>query len=412
MKRLIVCCDGTWQDLNTAYPTNVVKLVQALKSTAPAGNESISQITYYDEGLGTSQGIKTSDLINRIGGGALGLGIDHKIQSAYRFICLNYEPNDEIYLFGFSRGAYIVRSLAGLIYNSGLLKREHIRKVSEAYEVYRGRDKDCKPNGPKSLKFRQENGITYFPPQGKPEEDCGRVSIKALGCWDTVCSLGIPKVNILGMLRNSKIHRERYEFHDDRVNRLVEHAFHAVAIDEKRSVFDVTLMEPHDENHKNQILQVWFPGFHGCVGGGFESAKGLKFIKFLKSIKGIESVKGLSDIALLWMMDQVESLGLALDAIKVTGGIEPNYKTGFEHEQPTGISSKLGNHLRPSPSKCSDSGRPVNRLIPRESLHSSVIQRWQDPEMDYRPKNLSHLSDYLDAALVSSEKNNKTLLEV
>lgn len=401
MKRIIVCCDGTWQNLNTNYPTNVVKLIQALKPGTCVGKETIPQITYYDEGLGTSQGIKTSDMINRIGGGALGLGIDYKIQSAYRFICLNYEPDDEIYLFGFSRGAYIVRSLAGLIYNSGLLKRENLRKVSEAYEIYRNRRKDYKPDFPKSLEFRQENGITYFPPQGKPEIDCGRVSIKALGCWDTVCSLGIPKVNIVGMLRNSKFHRDRYEFYDDRVNRFIEHAFHAVAVDETRSVFDVTLMEPHDDRDEKQILQVWFPGVHGCVGGGDKS------------------VRGLSDIALLWMMSQVESLGLAFDATKVTYDIEsePEYKVTYgikpdykaEFDQPNGIYSKLGNRLRPSKAKASD----LESQIPKESLHSSVIQRWQDPPKGgYRPKNLNHLSEYLDTALIPSPENKEFVFRV
>ena len=132
MKRLIVCCDGTWQDLKKDYPTNVVKMIQAIK---PVDTHDIHQIVYYDEGLGTKlidTGFSLIDILLKFGGGALGLGIDHKIQDAYGFLCLNFEPDDEIYLFGFSRGAYTVRCLAGLIYNSGLLHRKFIRKIPEA----------------------------------------------------------------------------------------------------------------------------------------------------------------------------------------------------------------------------------------------------------------------------------------
>ena len=123
MKRLIVCCDGTWQKLSSRYPTNVVKMAQAIK---PQATGNILQIIFYDEGVGTG------DKADRIFGGALGWGIDKNIQDAYRFLCLNYEQGDEIYLYGFSRGAYTVRSLAGLIYCSGLLARNKIRQAPRA----------------------------------------------------------------------------------------------------------------------------------------------------------------------------------------------------------------------------------------------------------------------------------------
>ncbi len=103
MKRLIVCCDGTWQQLNSNYPSNVIKIAQAVKSSASDG---VPQIVFYDEGIGVES--------HKLLGGVTGLGIDENIQDAYRFLCLNYEHGDEIYLFGFSRGAYTVRSLTGL----------------------------------------------------------------------------------------------------------------------------------------------------------------------------------------------------------------------------------------------------------------------------------------------------------
>jgi uncharacterized protein (DUF2235 family) len=107
MKRLIVCCDGTWQSLANVDPTNVAKLARAVKLKSEKDN--IPQILYYDDGVGTN------GLIDRIMGGAFGKGLDLVIADAYRFLCMNYSIGDEIYFFGFSRGAYTVRSLAGLI---------------------------------------------------------------------------------------------------------------------------------------------------------------------------------------------------------------------------------------------------------------------------------------------------------
>lgn len=167
MKRLVVCCDGTWQRLTSSYPTNVIKIAQAVK---PVASDGTPQIVFYDEGIGTG------DEFDKLLGGAFGWGIDQNIQDAYRFLCLNYIEGDEIYLFGFSRGAYTVRSLVGLIAYSGLLSRPNIRKTPEAYKIYRRRDID--PIHPEAQGFRQTYGE--------------RVPIMLLGCWDTVGSLGIP----------------------------------------------------------------------------------------------------------------------------------------------------------------------------------------------------------------------------
>ena len=144
-KRLIVCCDGTWQQLNSSYPSNVIKLAQAVK---PMASDGVAQIVFYDEGIGADS--------YKLLGGVTGLGIDRNIQDAYRFLSLNYDSGDEIYLFGFSRGAYTVRSLAGMIYCSGLLDRPHITRASEAYELYRNRD--IKPKDPIAANYRKDYG--------------------------------------------------------------------------------------------------------------------------------------------------------------------------------------------------------------------------------------------------------------
>jgi uncharacterized protein (DUF2235 family) len=140
MKRLIVCCDGTWQKLKSEYPTNVVKIAQGIK---PSCDKGIAQIVFYDEGVGTDIFNDESlfswvNTVLRVIGGAFGSGIDHNIQEAYRFLSLNYEPGDEIYLFGFSRGSFTVRSLAGLINCSGgLLSLPRIRDIPFAYDLYK-----------------------------------------------------------------------------------------------------------------------------------------------------------------------------------------------------------------------------------------------------------------------------------
>ena len=349
MKRLIVCCDGTWQDLKKDYPTNVVKMIQAIK---PVDTHDIHQIVYYDEGLGTKlidTGFSLIDILLKFGGGALGLGIDHKIQDAYGFLCLNFEPDDEIYLFGFSRGAYTVRCLAGLIYNSGLLHRKFIRKIPEAYELYREKQNpENAPQGQNAIKFRNKWG--------------NEVPIKVLGCWDTVASLGIP--NLIPGLDLDQRFNERYRFYDSTINKTIEKAFHAVAIDEIRKVFDVTLMNPHRTRSSGQLTQLWFSGGHGCVGGGSQEERGL------------------SDGALLWMLEQVGDLGLAVDQECVEDGIQANPLAPFDNElkPPFDIG---GRNIREVTGEFSD-------------LHESVKKRWKYDE-NYRPENLLKFQRDFDA---------------
>ncbi|MEG4490574.1 phospholipase effector Tle1 domain-containing protein, partial [Microcoleus sp. D3_18_C4] len=154
-------------------------------------------------------------------------------------------------------------------------------------------------------------------------------------------------------------------FYDDRVNPTIEKAIHAVAIDEIRAVFDATLMEPHSSRGKEQVTQVWFPGGHGCIGGGCKEECGL------------------SDGALLWMMEEVEKLGLDLDKTLVEDGIEPRYDTPFDN-QPKWPFSLGGVKLR----KVKDGF---------SALHESVKRRWNDPSCPDRSENLMEFQEQLDA---------------
>lgn len=337
MKRLVVCCDGTWQKLTSPYPTNVVKIAQAIK---PLASDGTLQIVFYDQGIGTTQG-----MLNQLTAGAFGWGIDENIQDGYRFLCLNYEKGDEIYLFGFSRGAYTVRSLAGLIAYSGLLSRNKIRMAPKAYELYRRRD----------INSRHQNAVNFRNENSDGEESLGnRVPIKLLGCWDTVGELGVP--DQIPFLPIDEWINAKYKFHNTNLSSIIEHARHAVAIDETRQVFNVTPMEKSPNSPTQDLHQVWFPGEHGCVGGGTEEHRGL------------------SDAALKWMMDEVKPLGLEFDETKVEGGIFPNYKIPF-HKDDDIIFKATGQ---------------IQRKITGEfetDIHESVKKRWRDVD-NYRPKNL------------------------
>ncbi|MGD1906971.1 MAG: DUF2235 domain-containing protein [Leptolyngbyaceae cyanobacterium] len=339
-KRLIVCCDGTWNSLEMECPTNVVKLSQACK---PMAADGMPQILYYEEGLGTN-----AYLVDKLLGGAFGWGIDENIQDAYRFLCLNYTEGDEIYLFGFSRGAYTVRSLAGMIYCSGLLPHQHITQIPAAYEIYRA--KGIKPDSEDAKQFRSENSS----PQ---------VDITLLGCWDTVGALGIPQ--LIPTLPINDLINAKYQFHDNKLNYKIQYALHAMAIDEHRLSFDVNVMQNSTDPSSQTlaktplIKQIWFPGTHGCVGGG------------------TAELTGLSDAALQWIVDEIASLGLGLE-FEFSELPEP-----LTFNPTTPFNADLGLYRL--------AGR-INREINLQTstLHPSVEVRYRDKAVmpPYRPQNL------------------------
>ncbi|MEM8721903.1 MAG: DUF2235 domain-containing protein [Cyanobacteria bacterium P01_G01_bin.39] len=375
MKRLVVCCDGTWQDLEAGYPTNVVKITQAIKHF---DDDSIQQVVYYDEGIGAESNISPEEdltflgaghreqLLESIKGGAFGKGIDKNIRDAYSFLCLNYAQGDEIYLFGFSRGAYTVRSLAGMLYYCGLIKRPHIRKVPEAYELYRAK---LAPHDPKIAQFRQD--YCYQNSEYKYQD---RVPITLLGCWDTVGSLGLPDA-LPHIPIDKLINRDRYKFHDTTLSPIVENAIHAVAIDETRKSFAVTLMEKSPEAESQNLKQAWFPGDHGCVGGGTATQSKL------------------ADSALLWMMQAVDEVGLDLkfdqDSIPESEKIDPDPTADYGEKPKLKVLSrltrgKLTGNIRGDLTKVGTYIRPIPET---DEIHSTVGERWHKRD-DYRPSNL------------------------
>jgi uncharacterized protein (DUF2235 family) len=299
-KRLIFCFDGTWNRLDAPNPTNVVLTAE---SVLPLGPDGIAQVIYYDEGVGTAKGESLS-------GGIFGAGIEQNLADAYRHLIFNHTPGDDIFVFGFSRGAFTARSFVGLIRNCGIVARCEASRVNEAIALYRSRVPDDQPSRETARRFRAE-----FAPDTcvEAEEESWRaanvpayvpgsaplLTIAYLGVWDTVGALGVPKRYLFASRANSGT-----EFHDTALSAIVRSARHAVAIDESRLDFEPTLWtgfedmnaaagrKPEDADAPYQ--QKWFPGVHGSVGGGGD-------------------FHGLSDQALDWIWDGARMAGLQLD---------------------------------------------------------------------------------------------------
>ncbi|MEV4049898.1 DUF2235 domain-containing protein [Amycolatopsis sp. NPDC049688] len=276
-KRLVICCDGTWNKLGQPNPTNVAKVKKALAETDSAG---MWQIPYHSDGVGTGK-----DLWDHLTGGAFGLGLSAKVQEAYKFVVTQYEPGDELFFFGFSRGAYTARSTVGFIRNCGVLRPENLDRLEEAYQLYRDRDQATGPGSPRAREFRARYAHEDVTP------------IRFVGVWDTVGALGIP------LSGGRLIHRlnKRWQFHDTDLSSIVQSAFQALAVDEHRKSFSAAVWKASGD--PGQVCeQVWFAGDHSDVGGG-------------------HPVSDLSDLALRWMTDRAEQCGLAFrpDALAALG---------------------------------------------------------------------------------------------
>lgn len=299
MKRLVFCFDGSWNRLDAPYPTNVLLTAE---SVMPMADSGVGQITFYDEGVGSEDG-------DAFFGGVFGAGLVKNLSDGYRFLIFNYSPGDEIYVFGFSRGAYTARSFLGLLSTCGILHRQHARRANEAVDLYKRRRisdlfqdevlcfrSECSPHicvSEREDAWRTEH-VAQYQPGSSP-----LLKVKYLGVWDTVGALGIPRYFVLANAIN-RIH----QFHDVSLSPIVEQARHAVAIDEHKVDFEPTLWEnlrelnlgrsANPESADAPYQQMWFPGGHGSVGGGGER-------------------RGLSDLALEWIWDGARHAGLDLD---------------------------------------------------------------------------------------------------
>lgn len=268
-RRFVVCFDGTWNTPDKgAKPTNVVKMVRAVRSR---GDDGASQLVFYDKGVGSGRGL------DKYLGGIFGLGLTENVVDGYRFVANNYEPGDEIYIFGFSRGAYTARSLAGLIGLAGILTPANLGSdLAKAIDIYREKDIG------RAEKLRRIDALGFE--QRRPAR------IRCVGVWDTVGSLGIPGD------RGRTFLGGKYYFHDVELGDYVDVALHAVAVDEKRSAFSPTLWVSEDGRPLGDgqtVEQVWFAGAHSNVGGSYRDST-LSDITFDWMVKRVMAHTGLS----------------------------------------------------------------------------------------------------------------------
>ncbi len=335
-KRIVVCADGTWskpeqEDQGKPSSTNVVKIVTAIR---PQDANGMTQVVYYHKGVGERGG-----LWDHLTGGAFGAGISRNIEDIYLFLISNYVPGDELFLFGFSRGAYTARSVAGFIRNSGILKPEYIGMYQDAYELYRDRSDASHPRSERATNFRNQYAWPDF-------------NIRFIGVWDTVGALGIPVTPLRFWTK------KRYEFHDVELSSHVDYAYQALAVDERRKPFLPAVWTRQPGAVQTQVLeQAWFPGTHCDVGGGTAHT-------------------GLSDGALLWMCDRAAARGLYLDAAKLPQAGEPT--------APMADSMTLFYRLLGNGTRTLGAANPLGE----EGLHQSTVTRMaQDPH--YAPQNLN-----------------------
>ncbi|KAG6189874.1 hypothetical protein E4U36_004229 [Claviceps purpurea] len=301
-KRLIVCCDGTWMNSDYGFarsrlfgkkgtlqiPSNVTRISRCFKRRCADGT---LQIISYESGVGSG-----SNALDSITGGAFGAGLGERVREVYLYLCANFVDGDEIILVGFSRGAFTARSVAGMIGKLGLLTREGIEhfypifKDMQNWQKYDYEDPfpdipfRNKPKGPAAdgeYRFRLEKlGLTRV-----YQNTNQLITVKAIGVWDTVGSLGIPKIPWL----------EKLGWHDTALSDRIEHAFQALALDETRASFSPAVWErPRRDRLHTDLRQVWFPGNHGNCGGGWDD-------------------QGIANCSLAWMMDQFASIGVEFD---------------------------------------------------------------------------------------------------
>lgn len=348
-KRIAVFLDGTWNA--STDNTNVwrLKSLCGLKS-----NDGAAQISYYDRG------------VNGFWGGTFGKGLTQNVVNAYEWLVDNYTDGDEIFIFGFSRGAFTARSLAGLIAKYGVIRPGSPLGVGQLYERYKRADdktiwklKSDYSTDSESLTIEERWML----------KDAIPARIKMVGVWDTVGALGIPYFHIKGVSRST------LGFLHTGLRLPIDHAFHAVAIDEHRASFKPTLWTVKETTLAtprsiSSVEQRWFVGAHANVGGGYYSDL-------------------LAQRPLQWMMKKAQSLGLSfrydmeIDQNTIEAAVVDSYRTFLrscyrfcvrKFDRQIGLSERVVDGVKSS---------TIN-----ETIDSSVFDRWRgDPS--YRPASIA-----------------------
>jgi uncharacterized protein (DUF2235 family) len=324
-RRIALLFDGTWN--NRKDRTNVTRMRDSIDTSGP---DDAQQPCFYDSGVGTHW-------YQRFTGGAFGRGLSDNIRQGYAWLAGKHQAGDEVYVFGFSRGAYTARSLVGLIRKCGLLDSRSEPLLKSAYDLYRR--KDIAPNDPRAVGFRSANSR--------------EIRVHFIGVWDTVGALGIPVSHV-------PFGKDYYRWHDTELSKIVDYAYHAIAVDERRKDYAVAVWTKTKPENR-AVEQRWFIGAHANVGGGYEK----------------DPADTLPNLPLRWIQDKAEAAGLRLRSKAAVGqddhlaevndsfrefmfGVYRAFKDPFDRPYGSGVN---------------------------ETIDDSVWNRWQyDP--DYRPASL------------------------
>jgi uncharacterized protein (DUF2235 family) len=388
VKRLVFCFDGSWNRLDADCPTNVVLVAESVRPTAKDGTV---QVVYYDEGVGTAKR-------DKFRGGIFGMGLLTNLREAYRFLIFNYEPGDEIFVFGFSRGAFSARSFAGFIRHAGILDINSASQIDKALNLYKAALLKDGDDHPSTMRFRADYSSKVCVSEHDRQWRCINVEgfnrdavsilkIKYLGVWDTVGALGWPN-----MIPGAKWLNRKLGFHDVKLTSKVQSARHALALDEKRKPFRPTVWNNVAELNADdgrdhysaeaRYQQRWFPGVHGAVGGGGES-------------------RALSDGALSWILAGARRAGLEVNTLSSSRIYEtqPNPAGPLQNEpsRPWHDRGLIGGIKHLFIDEDRDGPRELN------DVSASARWRWyaqadQLPERGlYRPPSLKQVADDLEA---------------
>jgi uncharacterized protein (DUF2235 family) len=350
-KRIALFLDGTWNTVSDN--TNVWRM----KSLCEKSSE---QLVYYSAGVGTQFG-------ERISGGMFGIGINEEVISAYEWLLEHYETDAQLFIFGFSRGAFTARSLAGFISKCGLLKPGSPVSLKQLYERYRkGTAHSVRALG-KVVEAELSQEDKWIKEYSRP------IPIWFQGVWDTVGALGVPLPCV------PKVSRADFAFLETDLRINDTRAYHALAIDEHRGAFAPTLWtkstpkqgETYPARDLDHVEQRWFIGAHANVGGGYENDL-------------------LAQIPLAWMMSKAIAHGLKFTDTVVIDGDENSCPIHDSlAEMVHGIYEVLtfGKHYyRPIGAEPVDTGNATTTTI-NETIDATVFDRWRSADA-YRPKNL------------------------
>ena len=330
-KNIVVFSDGTGQEGGVGNNTNIYKLFNMIE------DRTDKQVVYYDAGLGTG--------CNKLGGLVGGAGMSRNIRQCYRFIFENFEAGDQIFLFGFSRGAATVRSLSSFIHYFGILPKSRPELIKRAYKIYKTSNADKRKARADAFVSRHHTMWTR---------------IRFLGCYDTVAALGLPFKAASALLDG--LPGFRHKFHNFTLSESVEDAFHALAIDDERKVFHPVLWDREKKDYQT-IKQVWFCGMHTDAGGGYKQ-------------------QGLAGIPLTWLTGYAVNCGLRIyNKHKV---LIKESADGHMHNSRAGIGRLYRRKQRDWDAV--KLGRPV--------IHESVLRRKRNQNNNKAPAYKPWIIDY------------------